>query len=116
MVQDELSTAERRLSRRLVCQSIALLAAGGTSALRAQGAWPQKPIRLVVPFAPGGSSEVVARSVAGELTNLLGRAFSSRTNPVRPAPSQCRTSPRPAPTATRRSSATSARWQSTRAC
>ena len=81
MVQDELSTAERRLSRRLVCQSIALLAAGGTSALRAQGAWPQKPIRLVVPFAPGGSSEVVARSVAGELTKLLEQRFFVENQP-----------------------------------
>ncbi|WP_454766538.1 Bug family tripartite tricarboxylate transporter substrate binding protein [Cupriavidus campinensis] len=53
-----------------------LAAAAGTSALapslaRAQ-AWPAKPIRLVVPFAPGGSSEIVARSTAAELTKLLG--------------------------------------------
>lgn len=38
---------------------------------RAQ-AWPAKPIRLVVPFAPGGSSEIVARSTAAELTKILG--------------------------------------------
>ena len=38
---------------------------------RAQ-AWPSKTIRLVVPFAPGGSSEIVARSTAAELTRLLG--------------------------------------------
>ncbi len=41
--------------------------------LRAQGAWPTKSIRLVVPFAPGGSSEVVARSVAVELTKAFGQ-------------------------------------------
>lgn len=35
-------------------------------------AWPSKPIRFVVPFAPGGTSEVVARSVAVELTKQLG--------------------------------------------
>ena len=67
--------------RRRVCQSLALLATGGASALHAQGAWPQKPIRLVVPFAPGGSSEVVARSVAGELTKQLGQSVFVENKP-----------------------------------
>jgi tripartite-type tricarboxylate transporter receptor subunit TctC len=36
-------------------------------------AWPNKAIRFVVPFAPGGSSEIVARTTAVELTRLLGQ-------------------------------------------
>ena len=35
--------------------------------------WPTKPIRLVVPFAPGGSSSIVARSVAIEMSKTLGQ-------------------------------------------
>jgi tripartite-type tricarboxylate transporter receptor subunit TctC len=36
--------------------------------------WPAKPIRLVVPFAPGGSSEIVARATAQEMAKLLGQS------------------------------------------
>jgi tripartite-type tricarboxylate transporter receptor subunit TctC len=39
----------------------------------AQSAWPRQSIRFVVPFAPGGTSEIVARTVANELTKQLGQ-------------------------------------------
>jgi tripartite-type tricarboxylate transporter receptor subunit TctC len=38
-------------------------------------AWPTKPIRLVVPFAPGGSSSIVARAVAAEMEKGLGQSI-----------------------------------------
>ena len=37
--------------------------------------YPNKPIRLVVPFAPGGSSTLVARSVAAEMEKGLGQSI-----------------------------------------
>ena len=35
--------------------------------------WPKQSVRFVVPFAPGGTSEIVARTVAHELTKQLGQ-------------------------------------------
>ncbi len=40
---------------------------------QAQSNWPRQSIRFVVPFAPGGTSEIVARTVAVELTKQLGQ-------------------------------------------
>lgn len=48
--------------------------------IRAQS-WPSKPIRFIVPFAPGGTSEVVARSVANELTKQLGQSVFVENKP-----------------------------------
>ncbi|MDB5381551.1 MAG: hypothetical protein JWO26_1183 [Rhodospirillales bacterium] len=39
----------------------------------AQGTWPNRPIRLIVPFPPGGSNDVVARPLADRLQPLLGQ-------------------------------------------
>ena len=36
--------------------------------------WPAKPVRFIVPFAPGGSSEIIARSAANELGKTLGQS------------------------------------------
>ncbi len=44
-------------------------------------AWPTKAIRFIVPFAPGGTSEVVARSVAAELTKQLGQTVYVENKP-----------------------------------
>ena len=35
--------------------------------------WPSKPMRLIVPFAPGGSSEIVARALASEMAKTMGQ-------------------------------------------
>jgi tripartite-type tricarboxylate transporter receptor subunit TctC len=44
------------------------------ASLHAQSAWPSKAIRFVVPFAPGGSSEIIARATAAEMQKILGQS------------------------------------------
>lgn len=44
------------------------------ASLRAQSTWPNKAIRFVVPFAPGGSSEIIARATAAEMQKILGQS------------------------------------------
>jgi len=58
--------------------SAALLIASctlATSALAQSAGYPQRPIRLIVPFAPGGGLEITARSIGQKLTEKRGQAI-----------------------------------------
>jgi tripartite-type tricarboxylate transporter receptor subunit TctC len=52
---------------------ITLLALGSAVAAHAQANWPTKPITLVVPFAAGGPTDVVARTLGASMTKSLGQ-------------------------------------------
>ncbi|MCA0242257.1 MAG: tripartite tricarboxylate transporter substrate binding protein [Proteobacteria bacterium] len=64
------------MQRRHLLQAAALL----PLAAQAQ-AWPAKPLRLVVPFPPGGTTDVVSRLVAAELAKALGQPVVVENKP-----------------------------------
>lgn len=48
---------------------------------QARPPWPSRSVRFVVPFAPGGSSEIIARATAYELTRTLGQTVYVENKP-----------------------------------
>jgi tripartite-type tricarboxylate transporter receptor subunit TctC len=64
------------ISRRTLAAALPLLllAATATTPALAQADYPQRPIKLIVPFAPGGSTDIVARLVADKMRVSLGQS------------------------------------------
>ena len=66
----------RRLLVRAAANAVLAAMVGGAASVHAQGPdWPTRPIRLVVGYAAGGATDVVARIVAAHMGEQLGQAL-----------------------------------------
>src|SRR5258707_5606567 len=68
----------RRIVLRIVLLCLALIL---RAAVYGQGAWPSKPVRLIVPSSPGGGTDVYARILAQALGEALGQQFIVENRP-----------------------------------
>jgi len=68
----------RTIGRRTILRGLgaaATLAAPAILPAHAQGAWPNKPVKLILPYAPGGATDLMARPWAEKLQQAFGQPF-----------------------------------------
>src|SRR6266850_3104754 len=67
---------------RKVCLALcAVIAALGLAPPAHSQGWPQKPVKMIVPFAPGGNTDSIARIVAQRLSEAFGQQFVVENRP-----------------------------------
>ena len=71
------------LQRRNLMISAAAAGLAAPRLVRAQGdaPWPDRPLRLVVPWPPGGSTDIIARAFQPRLQEVLGRPVAVENRP-----------------------------------
>lgn len=73
--------SSRVATRRIKAFGAIFLATGMLSAPQAWAAFPDRPLRIVVPFTPGGGTDIVARQLAKGLTDELGQSVVVENRP-----------------------------------
>ena len=76
-----MSSSRASMRRRAALASAFAIAASIAAPARAQGAWPDRPITMIVPFPSGGVADTVARPVAEALARELKQPIVIENKP-----------------------------------
>ncbi len=69
------------MKRALLILACVLSLVAGAAEASAQEKYPARAVKIIVPYAPGGATDIVARMVGDKLQNLLGRPFIIENKP-----------------------------------
>lgn len=79
---EEMSKRNGATRRRILAGGAAVVRCAIVPKAKAESTWrPSRPVRLIVPFSPGGSNDVLARPLADRLSQLLGQPFVVENRP-----------------------------------
>ena len=81
MTNDRRPGDRRRFHRAALAGLSALIAGPRALAQSTQPAWPARPVRLVVPYTPGGFTDTMARIIAQKLTERIGQTVVVENKP-----------------------------------
>src|SRR5690242_17292342 len=70
-----MNTMMQRLTSLLCALFVVAIAASPALAQSAPDAYPSRPIRILIPFSPGGTTDIIARALSAELRKSLGQSI-----------------------------------------
>ena len=80
-----ISATEMSVKRTIAAFLAPVLALAGLAlppaTAHAQDKYPSKPVRVIVPYAPGGATDIVSRIIGEQLKNILGQGFVTENKP-----------------------------------
>src|SRR5450755_3679379 len=79
---NHMATCLGEAEHRMRCAALAAFALFATAAPASAQTWPNRPIRLIVPFAAGGANDLVARLIQPDLEKALGQPIIIENKPA----------------------------------
>jgi len=76
-----MNTMMQRLTSLLCALFVVAIAASPAPAQSAPDAYPSRPIRILIPFSPGGTTDIIARALSDELRKSLGQSIVIENKP-----------------------------------